>query len=320
MPDYIFHMELGEEFLERVPSSVKSHLIEYHNEYLLGLEGPDLFFYRAFFPGRNKKLSGLLGKKLHREKFSVYTYFILNGLKYFPPGEAKDLLFSYFTGFFAHLFVDFFFHPYIIYRTNVDKGKYRTLWLHKRFEMNIDYAYVSLKKGKFSPMNYVERFGEIKKFPETVALFFSKVLIETYELSHPLCCLVSNFKEAYKMTKFTLTFFEKQDIIRKYIIHPLIYVLLTKGKYVSFLTHPDREEFDDALNLSHKKWWHLELKREYLYSIPELVDKFIEFFYDVTLDMYKFVYEERSYPDVFKKEYSFSKGVTYEEKGISWIF
>ncbi len=328
MPDYIFHMEIGDEFLLQLDKGIKEILHKNYNEFLLGLQGPDIFYYRAFFPGRGKNLSRLVAEKLHKEAFPTYAYLILNGIKYFQgylqDHSEKDLLFAYFSGFFAHLFTDLFLHPYVRYKTKLYEKKYHPLWLHKRFEMNLDYAYVSLKNRKFFAMEYVRRFKNTNGFSQITSLFFSRVLKEAYNLNTSVCAINPIFRESYNITNFVLSFFESKDPIKTTIFYPVIYFFLTGNTSVRFLTHPDKEEFEDILNKKHLPWTHLELSREYLFSVLELRKELVDFLKEHIEKMYNFVYRNGEYPEVFTKEYHFSKGVIYEihrdRKEVSWVF
>ncbi len=328
MPDYIFHMEIGDEFLSNTKKEIREILDKNYNAFLLGLQGPDLFYYRAFFPGKNKKISKIVAEGLHKEKFSQYAYLILNGMKYFQghvkDNSEKNLLFTYFTGFFIHLFTDLFLHPYIRYKTELYKGRYRTIWLHKKFEMNLDYAYIFFKSGSFFPFFYVKKFKEIQSVSPSVSLFFSRILKEVYNLEYPVCCISSLFPESYKIMKFVLTFFEAKDFFRSSLVHPIVYFCLTGKDCVRFLTHPGKEEFEDVLNLSQSKWRHLDINEEYTFSVLELKEKLSLFLEKTISAMEKFVYKDGEYPSVFTKNYDFSKGVVYEKREskdwVSWVF
>ena len=329
MPDYIFHIEIGDEFLSNTEKEIRDILNKNYNAFLLGLQGPDIFYYRAFFPGKNKKISKIVAEGLHKEKFSQYAYLILNGMKYFQGylkvRSEKDLLFAYFTGFFTHLFTDLFFHPYIRYKTELYKRKYRTIWLHKKFEMNLDYAYVFSKNRRFSALEYVNKFKSTKGFSQSISLFFSRILKETYALDMSICNISLIFGEAYRIMDFVLSFFEAKNPIKVRMIYPIIYFFLTGNSSMRFLTHPDREEFEDVLNQKHSPWTHLELSREYTFSVLELREMLIDFLIDNTEKIYNFVYKNSNeYPEIFMRDYHFSKGVIYGNQKygeeVSWFF
>ena len=321
MPDYIFHLEIGKEIYLDLPHPIVDIIGNYHNEYVLGLEGPDLFFYRAFLPGKVRRLSNILGNKLHKEKFSIYSGLILHGLKD-SDNKLKDQLFSYFAGFFIHLFTDLFFHPYIRYRTQELKKKIDSPWTHKLFEMYLDLSYVTYKTGSFSPLPYVNSLVRIRGFPEDVALFFAKAIKRAYDLNVDIYKIIPIFSQSYKIMRFALSFFERPDILRRYFIYPLVYMVLSRGRYVEFLTHPQKEELEDVLNIEHKDWIHLDISKRYTQSILDLVDRFKVFSHGYIEDMYNFIYRGGVFPEVFIKNYSFSKGVIYgrEDEKVSWVF
>ncbi len=318
MPDYILHIEIGEEILKEL--SFAGILNEYYNEYILGLQGPDLFFYRAFFPGKNGKLSKILGGFLHKEKFSMWSYLVLNSLKYIKDKD-KDRFFSYFAGFFTHLFTDFFFHPYIKYRTELEHN-YKRLWIHKRFEMDIDYAYIKYKNGSFSPVPYVKKLTALEEFPDALAGFLAFLLKETYDIHFPICRIISSFHSSYRLMKFVISFAENPGPIRRYLIHPLVFTFLLKGQYINFLTHPKTEVFDDPLNLGHLLWIHPLTGEEFTLSLLDIRELLMKFLKELLECTYMFIYKNGKYPESLTFDYSFSEGIKRggNNEKILWIF
>ena len=319
MPDYILHIEIGEEILKKV--SFNDILNKYYANYILGLQGPDLFFYRAFFPGINGRLSKILGKLLHNEKSSVWSYLALNSLKYLENKDEKDEFFSYFIGFFTHLFTDYYFHPYIKYRTEIEYN-HRRLWIHKRFEMDIDCAYVKYKSNNFSPLPYIKKLMILKDFPKNLAKFLAFLLKDAYDISFPICCIASTFHSSYKLMKFVISFAENPGPIRKYIIHPVVFTFLLRGKYINFLTHPKKEVFDDPLNLKHCPWIHPLTKEEFTFSLLDIKEMLINFLRELLPSIYMFIYEDGNYPEILTFNFSFSQGIKVggNNEKISWIF
>ena len=325
MPDYIFHIEIGDEILNGLKREIREVLENNYTIYALGLNGPDLFFYRAFFPGLKGKISRILAPLLHKEKFSSFSFHTSELVKLCEDKLLKDKTFTYFTAFIIHLFTDLYFHPYIRYKTILYSKKDSSSWIHKKVEMSLDYAYVFYKRGEFSSFYYLEKIKAVRDFPNEVGRIFANAIITTYNIGFSDKEIMATIGGAYRYTVNILSFFEKRDLLRCYILFPLVFSFLSRGKYINFLTHPSMEEYDDILNLKHSEWMHPELNRTFTFSVLDIVDTFLPFIRELVEKVYRFIYENGPYPEEFKKDYSFFHGIIYgkeidSNEKISWIY
>ena len=143
MPAGYTHYCFGKDVYKHLDDqNIKDLLLRNENCFLIGLHGPDIFFYERW----NK-----IARKMHQEKANTFFE------------KAQDIIQSeaqlaYILGFICHYLLDSQMHPYIkrmIKNTNMD-----------HFEIESDYDLSSFKKKKPSGIYCIKgnvNISQIKK-------------------------------------------------------------------------------------------------------------------------------------------------------------
>lgn len=113
MPSSITHQIIAEETRKRLPDDIQKILKRSPDEFFLGAQGPDVFFFYRI--GSRSEYN--LGKFLHRQRvYEVFSFF-LNALKDDTPPRftpaSKEKAESYILGYICHYCADAAFHPFV---------------------------------------------------------------------------------------------------------------------------------------------------------------------------------------------------------------
>lgn len=113
MPSSITHQLIAEEVLKRLPEELADCVRRSPDEFYLGAQGPDVFFFYRI--GSRAEFN--LGRFLHRyQVYRVFSFF-LDAVKpdktpRISP-EAKEKALCYILGFITHYCSDCSFHPFV---------------------------------------------------------------------------------------------------------------------------------------------------------------------------------------------------------------
>lgn len=137
MPSSITHQLIAEEAIELLPAGARKAAEKAPAYYLLGAQGPDLFFfYRPFKRGN-------FGKTLHRGAYPFFSA-MLGALPAFAGEDFAHCL-AYALGFCSHLAADVVFHPFIYrYLQTHDAARYT----HQQIETDWDVYFLRVLRGK----------------------------------------------------------------------------------------------------------------------------------------------------------------------------
>lgn len=146
MPSSITHQLVAEEARKRLPPEIGSVAEEFADEYLLGCQGPDLFFFYRI--GSRSEYN--LGKFLHR--YRVYDAFLAfaeaiagkEGAPRFNKEQKKRAL-AYVLGYIAHYCTDSAFHPFVygyLSETHAEKQE------HQQIENDWDVYFLRELRGR----------------------------------------------------------------------------------------------------------------------------------------------------------------------------
>lgn len=139
MPATYAHYEFGKKVYRALPEEIKEIIRENKPAYLLGLHGPDLFFY--YRPWK-KNWVNQLGVQLHREKASAF--FEKGRLTY--QRRPSYVLLSYLCGFICHFMLDSQCHPYIsCYMEEKDLG---------HMEIETDFDRYLMERAGLNPISH----------------------------------------------------------------------------------------------------------------------------------------------------------------------
>ncbi len=148
MPSAITHQLVAEEAEKLLPEGLQ-HIIERApDEYFLGCQGPDLFFFYRI----GNKSEYNLGKFLHRNRpYDVFRFFarLLSGEQSarFPAysDEDRTRAFAYILGYIAHYATDSTFHPFVYNYMNKEVSEKR---VHQLIENDWDVHFLRKFRGR----------------------------------------------------------------------------------------------------------------------------------------------------------------------------
>ena len=113
MPSLYTHYLFGTESIESFPEDLKSVVAEGEQQFLLGLQGPDLFFYGSIFHDE-KALA--FGSRLHNLPVHKSLEQMLKGFSAEignPKGALSSSALAYILGYIGHFTLDSSCHPYV---------------------------------------------------------------------------------------------------------------------------------------------------------------------------------------------------------------
>ena len=152
MPSSITHQLIAEEVKNALPPNAKSAIERFPDEYFLGCQGPDVFFFYRI--GDRSEYN--LGKFMHR--FRVYDVFslfldVLRGKEGAPrlTEEEHAQALAYVLGYITHYAADTSFHPFVYNYLEEFRCQKRE---HQQMENDWDVWFLREKKGREA-----EKFG-----------------------------------------------------------------------------------------------------------------------------------------------------------------
>lgn len=250
MPAVYAHKRFGERVFEFLPLPLKQAFAPYKDCFLLGLEGPDIFFYhQPFKPNETRK------RALQMHYDSAKDFFISASKKiieHSPQNPENTALSAYTAGFICHFTLDNACHPriYELEDTGVSHG---------RIESELD-KYILRKEGKrVFGENHSKHFKATKQ-----AVTASAVILGAKE---------GEIRRAIR----TLKFINGAFACRYAFIHKLVHALLKKmnlhEKYGGMLFYRDDEKGCFAIKE--------DLCKDLENAIPLAVQSICEFFNNI---------------------------------------
>ncbi len=142
MPAYLTHRAAG----ERVLSQLGSGAIPHEKAFYLGCQGPDILFYRNYYPWRSSKDSLPLALEMHNENVRDQMENALEFARQYDSAD-KDELVSYIAGFIAHYAIDKNAHPFVYGKAGKDTS------VHHGIEFMWD-SYSAMEQWNLNPQNF----------------------------------------------------------------------------------------------------------------------------------------------------------------------
>ena len=145
MPSSVTHQLVAEETLKRLPDEIQKIIKKSPDEYYLGAQGPDVFFFYRI--GCKSEFN--LGRFLHRYRvYDVFSFF-LNALREntvprFTP-DSREKALSYILGYISHYCTDSAFHPFVYNYLNEHQCAKR---VHQQMENDWDVYFLREFRGK----------------------------------------------------------------------------------------------------------------------------------------------------------------------------
>lgn len=149
MPSSITHQLIAEETAKRLPRELKETVDRAPDEYYLGCQGPDMFFFYRI--GSKKEYN--LGKFLHRYRvFETFEHFLRavqqDGTNARVPrfgSEERTQALSYILGYITHYAADSTFHPFVYHYLDVMKSE---KFVHQQMENDWDVYFLRELRGR----------------------------------------------------------------------------------------------------------------------------------------------------------------------------
>ncbi len=153
MPSSITHQLVAEEAAPFFPSAAKEAVSFAPDEFFLGAQGPDVFFFYRI----GNKSEYNLGKYLHRnrvyEVFSLFLGALRGGIRF--DADAEKRAYAYVLGYIAHYAADSAFHPFVYRLLEERRCDSRE---HQQIENDWDVFFLRELRGK-SAEKYVFPFS-----------------------------------------------------------------------------------------------------------------------------------------------------------------
>lgn len=274
MPGFKTHYLFGRNTIASIrPNEDEMYLVTHPQAFHLGLQGPDVFFYRALnWIGRKN-----IGNIIHHENTTAFFMAMIDTRNHMIHKKDRAICDAYISGFIGHYTLDTYVHPYIFWRTkNEDhRAKHDDLYdfgLHVFLETDIDNAilrhYLHMKPTAFAMGDTIALslrehavlsvllYSSIKKaFPnEKVFLFDIRHSLDAMKIEANLMKDPTGFKK--KMVR---------AIERIFFGHAIISGMIPSDTVV---------KYHDPCNMKHMPWknpWNKNVPHNE--SVYELMDK-----------------------------------------------
>ncbi|MBQ3094448.1 MAG: zinc dependent phospholipase C family protein [Clostridia bacterium] len=254
MPSVITHNELGRRVLARLPAGSVAD----ERAFLLGAQGPDLFFFFRAYPWMLGKAGLPIGNALHEARPSA----LLDAFFHWRdtcPAAYRAVVDSYVRGFLCHYAADRVIHPFVhhlqeqlrvcdpAFANTTDPYHYvcesalDVALLHARGERASSFRLISL----MPPATAVQR--------DALAWLYHRLLHTVLDIDLPeatLRHLVSDFRQ-------TLWFMNDRLGIKRPLLHTVERVLRIEPRF-SALVRTDKTEYMDFENAQNALWVRAE--------------------------------------------------------------
>ena len=193
MADYWTHNYVGKKLIEK-----NDNIKVDENLFLLGCQGPDIFYYLQYAVHTNPPN---LGELIHNKKIKEVFLEVFKCLKENNEIYSK----SYVYGWIAHYILDKNIHPYID-----SKKEYN----HKRLEANIDTYVVDRYFNKSIFLMNSKKILKVNNNHENIYLIYKKIANDVFKVA----LTFEDYTESIKhFRKFHRLFNSKNEFLRKVI-------------------------------------------------------------------------------------------------------
>lgn len=269
MPDILTHILQGEEVQKELQQQAEkgnilaleplSAIENRPDLFLLGTQGPDIFFYHGFWPWQWKKSLKKLGSILHLEKTGA---FFVEGFRYLRnmqvPSYDKDYtdILAYLCGCVCHYSLDRNAHPYIYRLAGFEFSEGRELGRcyakHQQLEVIIDCILMERKKDKQAFSEPIYRLLTVQgAFPAALSSFYKQMIKNLYDME----LQEKDIEKAYRDMRWGFRLIYDPHNIKKVLVKAIN--RMSKNFKLPRPLHPatlDRET--DFLNEKQQPWCH----------------------------------------------------------------
>src|SRR5690554_2790432 len=255
MADIVTHATFALEVVKNIKDiKLRKILNRYRDCYLLGSQGPDIFFFHRFLTYNKKFTYKRLGNQMHEEKTKA---FLMESIKYLKNNYSEKLH-SYLCGFLSHHALDRNVHPYIYHVSGASDIKYRGN--HLRIERAIDsWFIINIWKEEKPHLFYIHK--RILNFNINKKLFipyYNYILHKVYNKDNGGKIFIKSTNNFRKYIKFI---YDRWGIKKKLAIF-LDKFNRSKIVFETLFYYKNINKDIDYLNLNKKEWQHPVLKNK----------------------------------------------------------
>ena len=249
MPGYVTHYIFGRDMHEKLTDPVlKKNLYDNRAVYILGHQGPDIFFY--YLPayvlhGHN------LGDMAHTEKTGAFYAALLESRSIFKNPKDQKIAEAYLAGFLGHYVLDTTCHPFIYARTHYNNEK-SYFSRHAYLETEIDSSLLELKyhrRRKDFHMENTIMLTSRQKWVVARMLHYAYqhtyhgLFVSRYTIFMAIFATQLGFRILYDSTGQKKVLFR---FVEKHVLGYPVFSPLIANDSLLFRTDP--------FNMQHKKW------------------------------------------------------------------
>ena len=247
MPSLTTHKIIAENIFDKLSNNIKKNIDQ--NTYFTFAQSHDIFYYNT---QKKYKRIGNMGHHQHTQSF------IINIIQYIKDNKLEDnkQCVSYLYGILTHYYLDSICHPYIFYKTGVNKKNKETIKYkgqHNLMERTIDsIVYENKYNKKYKKCNITKEI--LPKLKITKDL--EKLINHNYETTYN----IKNSSKILKKSYFLMRLFHKIIVEDNIGIKNKLYKFIdtisnNKSKCLHSYTTSIKTN-NNYLNSNNKKWNH----------------------------------------------------------------
>ena len=268
MPGYDTHYLFGIQVYRKMPvCRVKNDIRLKKDAYVLGMLGPDIFFYYATEVVAIRKN---IGSTMHTTKTNAFLMAMLDYVSGLNERQ-NSVEVAYLAGFMTHYFLDVKCHPYVYWETDYLHKKPGYLKKHYQFENDIDIALLRIMRNT-TPYEFSS---------------VSEIKINKADRDRVCRMLYYAIHQVYPKSRITITGIRlaiasvqrEQKLLRsapsklKTILQNVEETFNGQHSLASLVPSVDHEISPDPLNLAHRVWsnpWKTDKKSKE--SVPDMME------------------------------------------------
>ncbi|MFA9397700.1 MAG: zinc dependent phospholipase C family protein, partial [Clostridiaceae bacterium] len=270
--------------------NIKNIIEKNQSVFLLGSQGPDIFFYTDLRNNREKYYN--YAELLHSEKTKKFMEESFEFLKNNTENDDDyEKMLAYLLGFLCHFALDSKVHPFIYYYSGVNDGKdeatKKYTYHHKRLEIILDAIMIERLQGKnaysYRAYNLLNLNGE---FPEVFENYYSYIMDKVYDEKMECEAIKKSFEG---MVYYHKLLYDRWNI-KKYLVK-LIGIHKKDSPVVNYANsafYPRKINDRDYLNESKNIWHHPVTNVDNNQS-------FVDLFYEAVDNSIKYIKKAENY-------------------------
>lgn len=272
MPGYDTHYLFGVKAYRKIPDCrIKEDIRKKKSSYILGMLGPDIFFYYATEVVAVRKNIGSVMHTQDTDKFLKAMIDYAASLE----DTKNSVEIAYLCGFLTHYYLDAKCHPYVYWRTDYLNKRADYLEKHYQYENDIDVALLRIMRNT-TPYEF-SKVSQIKineRDRRRVCQMLHYAIHQTY---HDSRITLSGIGLAVRSIQ------KEQRLLRicsnslKSTIAAVEECFVGQSYLAALIPGVDHEISEDPLNLRHEQWsnpWKTD--RISTDSVPEMMEKAAE--------------------------------------------